>query len=92
MKFSNSLNRRVFVMFSYFSPHTRLDISCKLSPMETVCIKYQSLSSGKNKKNIINLLSAKLAQRVQVKAKQAVFVFRWKGIALFTKNYRYNIQ
>ena len=32
--------------------------------MEIICIKCQILFSGKNKKNIINLLSAELAQRV----------------------------
>ena len=43
-----------------------IDISCKLSPMETICIKCSILFSGKKnkKKNVINLLSAKLAQRV----------------------------
>ena len=36
---------------------------------QTICMKCQSLFSGKNKKNIINLLSAEFAQRV-VKVKQ----------------------
>ena len=49
--------------FSYFSEKTDFDISCKLSPMETVCIKCQILFSRENKKNI-NLPSAELAQRV----------------------------
>ena len=41
--------------------------------METVCIKYQILFSGKNKKNI-NLSSAELAQRtVKVKYIQSEF-------------------
>ena len=31
---------------------------------ETICMKFQSLLSGKNKKNIVNLSSAKLAKRV----------------------------
>ena len=39
-----------------------------LHPMETICMKCQILFSGKNKKNIINLSSVELAQRV-VKAK-----------------------
>ena len=38
--------------FSYFSQKTAFDISCKLSPMETICMKCQILFSGKNKKNI----------------------------------------
>ena len=32
--------------------------------METICMKCQILFSGKNKKNITNLSSAELAQRV----------------------------
>ena len=36
--------------------------------METICMKCQILFSGKNKKNIINLSSAELAQR-EVKVK-----------------------
>ena len=31
---------------------TGFDISCKLPPMEAVCMNCQSLFSGKNKKNI----------------------------------------
>ena len=44
--------------FSYFSQKTEFDILCKLSPMQTICKKCQILFSGKNKKNITNLLSA----------------------------------
>ena len=36
----------------YFSKKIGFDISCKLSPQETICMKCQSLFSGKNKKNI----------------------------------------
>ena len=53
--------------FSYFPQKTGFDISCKLSPVETVCMKHQILISGKNRKNI-NLLSAELAQR-EIKVK-----------------------
>ena len=37
-----------------------------MSPSETICMKFQGWFSGKknNKKNIINLLSAKFTQRV----------------------------
>ena len=42
--------------FSYFFQKIGLDISCKLSPKETTCMKCQSPFSGKNKKKkIINL-------------------------------------
>ena len=34
--------------FSYFSQKTGFDISCKLSPLETICMKCQILFSGKN--------------------------------------------
>ena len=51
--------------FSYFSQKIGFDISCKLSPEETICMKHQSLFSGKNKKiSSIFLLSAKSAQRL----------------------------
>ena len=39
--------------FSYFSQKIGFDISCKLSPVETICIEFQSLFSGKTKKNVI---------------------------------------
>ena len=38
--------------FSYFSQKTWLDISCKLSPLETICTKCHILFCGKNMKNI----------------------------------------
>ena len=50
--------------FSFVSQKTGFDISCKLSPMETICIKCQIQFFGKNKKNIINLLSAECDHRV----------------------------
>ena len=53
---------------------TGFDIPCKLSPSETICMKFENLFSEikkkkKNKKNIINLSSAEFAQIV-VKVKQ----------------------
>ena len=50
--------------FSYFSLKTGFDILCKLSLMETICMKCQNLFSEQNKKNVNNLSSAELAQRV----------------------------
>ena len=38
--------------FLIFSKKTGFDFSCKLSPMETICMKCQILFSGKTKKNI----------------------------------------
>ena len=48
--------------FSYFSQKTELDISCRSSSMETICMKCQILISGEHKKNITKLLSAELAK------------------------------
>ena len=59
-----SANNILKYFFSYFSWKTGFDVSCKLSPKETICMKCQNLFSGKNKKNIINLLAAELAQIV----------------------------
>ena len=42
--------------FSYFFLKTGFDIPCKLSPLETLCMKCQNLFSGKNKKNISNVV------------------------------------
>ena len=59
------ISRRHFeIFFSDFSQKTVFDTSCKLSPLETICMKCRILFSGKNKKNITNLSSAELAQRV----------------------------
>ena len=43
------------------SPETGFDISCKL---ETICMKYQNLLSGKNKKNILKCRLLKIFSRV----------------------------
>ena len=43
-------SRRHIEIFSSFSQKTRFDISCKWSPMETICMKCQILFSRKNKK------------------------------------------
>ena len=63
----------IFFLFSHriqLSPFlkTGFAISCKMSPLETICMKCQILFSGKNKK-YYNLSSAELAQRV-VKVKE----------------------
>ena len=52
-----------FEMF-YFFQKKGIGISCRLSALETICMKYQILFSTKNKKNIINLLPVEYAQRV----------------------------
>ena len=52
------------VIFSYFSQKTGFDISCKLSPLETICMKCQNLFFGKNKKNISVCHLLKILPRV----------------------------
>ena len=47
--------------------------------METICMKCQILFSGKNKKNIINLLCAEFAQRVV----KSMLPGRWGQICLW---------
>ena len=51
-------------LISYFYHKLILTFLCKLSPKQTICMKYQILFSGKIKKNIINVLSAQSVQRV----------------------------
>ena len=43
-----TFSRRHFQNKSYFSKKMRFDVSCKLSPKETVCMKCQTLFSRKN--------------------------------------------
>ena len=43
---ANSADDKLVIIFSYFSQKIDFDISCKLSPAETICIKCQSLFSG----------------------------------------------
>ena len=50
--------------FSYFPQKTGFDISCKLSPLETICMKCQTCFWGKIREKIYQLPSAELAQRV----------------------------
>ena len=48
---ANSADNKL-VIFSYFSQKTRSDISCKLSPLEIICMKCQNLFWRKLRKNI----------------------------------------
>ena len=49
---------------SYFSQKTGFDILCKLSPMETICMKCQNPFSGKDQKNISICYLLKILPRV----------------------------
>ena len=44
-----SADHKLMIFFSYFSQKTGFDISCKLSPLGTICMKCQSLFSVENK-------------------------------------------
>ena len=52
-----------FLFFPYFSQLTGFDISCKLSPLETICMKYQIQFSGKNKEKISKCCLLKILPR-----------------------------
>ena len=43
-------------MIFFFPQKIGFDISCKLSPKETICMKYQSLFSEENKKKYLKML------------------------------------
>ena len=46
------INNSLFVFLSYFPRKKGFDLSCKLSPKETICMKDQNLFSKKIKKHI----------------------------------------
>ena len=50
--------------FSYFPWKTGFDILCKLSPVETICMKCQILFPEKNMKYILNCLLQKILHTV----------------------------
>ena len=51
-------NELVIFSLFFFTQKTGFDIACKLSPLETVCMKCQILFSGKNKKQYFKMFSA----------------------------------
>ena len=75
----NNFIRRHFEIFSYCSQKVGIDILCRLSPLQTICMKSESPFLEKISENI-NLYSAEFAQRV-VKVKDADFHYvsktRW---------------
>ena len=44
---ANSIGDKLIIVFFFFSPKRGFDISSKLSPLETICVKCQILYSGK---------------------------------------------
>ena len=73
------------IFFLIFFQKIGFDTSCKLSPYETVCMKCQSLFSGKNKKNIINLSTAEFAQRMVIAVKPSVSAISTACLVMFSK-------
>ena len=45
----NSEDNKLVIFFLFFFQKTEFDLSCTLSPMEIICMKYQILLSRKNK-------------------------------------------
>ena len=60
--------------FSYFFQKTGFYITL----MKTICMKYQILFSGKNKKSITNLSSAEVAQSVVKVKEKNLKINGWK--------------
>ena len=50
---ANSADDEFIIFFSYFPQKQGFDISCKLSPLETICIKCQTCFLGKIGKDIL---------------------------------------
>ena len=61
LKFQQAIFLNMFS--SLVSQKIGFDVSCKLSPKLTICIKCQSLFSGKNKEHIVSLSCAEFVQR-----------------------------
>ena len=59
------LSRWHFKIFFLFFPENGFWNFMHLFPMETIFMKFQNPFSGENKKNINNVSSAELAQRVE---------------------------
>ena len=55
---------KLMIFFSYFSQKTGFYIACKLSPLETICIKSQTQFPGKNKNNVSKCSLLKILLRV----------------------------
>ena len=62
---TGKFSRRKIDIFSYFSQKIGFDISCKLSPEETICMKWQSQFSGKNEKKFQNVVCCNFTQHAK---------------------------
>ena len=52
------------MFFLIFYQKTGIDISCNLSPKESICMNCQNLFSRKNQKSMVSLSPAELTQSV----------------------------
>ena len=50
---ANSADNKLMIIFFIFSQKTGFEISCKLSPLETICMKFQIMFTNKNR-SILN--------------------------------------
>ena len=55
---ANSADDQLAIFFSYISQQIGFDMSCKPSPLETLCMECQILFSEKNKEKYYNMSSA----------------------------------
>ena len=79
----NSSRWQFEIYFSYYTQKKEFDSSCKFSPWERICMKFQILFSVKNKKNIINLLSGEFAHSMlSIKIWVITFFFPFCGICV----------
>ena len=80
---ANSADDKLVIFFLLIYQKTDFDISCKLSPLETICMKYQNLFSGKNKKNISNCRLLKIYSECKAlivklcRSKKSLFHGNW---------------
>ena len=72
-----------FLLLFFFFQKVGFDISCKLSPKETICMKFQSLFSGKkNQKNmpkcrLLTFLPRVLGVNVNLKSRSVLSLCGW---------------
>ena len=65
-------NKLIYIYFVIFFQKPKFDISCQLSVLETVCMKFQNLFPGKNKNISICRLLKILLRVVRVKKRRGV--------------------
>ena len=78
-----SADKKLTILFSYFSWKTGFDISCKLSPEESICMKHQTCFLGKIRINISKCRLLKiLPGRLSINTEYGIFISFIKKIIL----------